>query len=919
MEKNKSVKKTLLVSLMTILACAALIAGTTFAWFTDSVSSGTNIIQSGNLQISATVHELDENGTIEYLAQYDFMQEQAQTFKFAETGADFKGNSKFMSAEAFAPNQKFVKLIRVHNAGSLAAKVKLYFSVQDNGLQNALWFAAASRDGAITVNRAPMANITETMNAKEFEVQPGQDTDIVLAYGMDAGAGSEYENKSVSIACTIIAAQVDEEASYPVVPNRIETELTQNVEASSGAVLADNNVSITIPENALASDTEVTFSVKTETATDSSVTYDISLKAENDSPLALNVPVSVELNIGKNLKNVNVKHSGEPMAEEDYSYNAVTGILTICTSSFSPFEVSFEANHAVRVNNSYYFTLNDAVENAKNGDTLVLLRDITGFTTEDIVEIPAGKTLTLDMNGKSIVTDSSFQGRPIKNLGNLTVTGDGVIDSSAAAFEDGGYGAIRNDEGGTLIIENGTFIGSVLGNGSAIRNGAGSSCTIYGGDFTGTSAVYNQGDMTIENGNFYSASCNSCSKAAGFEGVWAYAVQNRFGGSLVFNNGTVTGVQGGLSINGGTGVVNGGTFQTVACEVHGDSTAHYALYITGGDSFTTATVNGGTYTSASKTAVYIGNDTLGDGGAVLGAKATINDGKFSSKAGVNVMYVGTVNTEAELKGGEYTNNQVVNGKEKKTLDDYTAERYSVVAYSATRYVVEPWVGIVKYPDASGSTKLKDGRVFYLTQDVENETKTQGYVLYFNYADTTLDLNGYSLTAPTKKNSGSVAAITVGGSKDIVKLTINGTENSVVNGFSGAAMNNAVHVKEGATVVINGGTYTAGTAADGSACSVIRAGETIVNADGSVKSQTAGHVIINGGTFYSDYSYNGIYWLLNCQDGTGSTITVTGGTFRDFDPSNPQTENPNESFVAEGYTVVSEIRDGHTWYTVIKAQ
>ena len=104
------------------------------------------------------------------------------------------------------------------------------------------------------------------------------------------------------------------------------------------------------------------------------------------------------------------------------------------------------------------------------------------------------------------------------------------------------------------------------------------------------------------------------------------------------------------------------------------------------------------------------------------------------------------------------------------------------------------------------------------------------------------------------------------------------------------------------------------------------------ADGSAK------VTINGGNFTqqitgSDKQYDMIYasggakieiyggtfkcktpkWTLNCEDNSGSTITVYGGSFYGFDPSNAKTGD-GEIIVAEGYKVV---KDGQ-WYNVVPA-
>lgn len=51
MTKNKSTKRALLLSALSLLLCVSMLVGSTFAWFTDSVTSGQNTIQSGNLDV----------------------------------------------------------------------------------------------------------------------------------------------------------------------------------------------------------------------------------------------------------------------------------------------------------------------------------------------------------------------------------------------------------------------------------------------------------------------------------------------------------------------------------------------------------------------------------------------------------------------------------------------------------------------------------------------------------------------------------------------------------------------------------------------------------------------------------------------------------------------------------------------------
>jgi predicted ribosomally synthesized peptide with SipW-like signal peptide len=52
MTSSKSTKRALISSALAILMCAAMLIGTTFAWFTDTASTGVNKIVSGNLDIA---------------------------------------------------------------------------------------------------------------------------------------------------------------------------------------------------------------------------------------------------------------------------------------------------------------------------------------------------------------------------------------------------------------------------------------------------------------------------------------------------------------------------------------------------------------------------------------------------------------------------------------------------------------------------------------------------------------------------------------------------------------------------------------------------------------------------------------------------------------------------------------------------
>ncbi len=52
MTNRKSTKRALLGSVMAMVLCLAMLVGATFAWFTDTASTGVNKIQSGKLDVA---------------------------------------------------------------------------------------------------------------------------------------------------------------------------------------------------------------------------------------------------------------------------------------------------------------------------------------------------------------------------------------------------------------------------------------------------------------------------------------------------------------------------------------------------------------------------------------------------------------------------------------------------------------------------------------------------------------------------------------------------------------------------------------------------------------------------------------------------------------------------------------------------
>lgn len=175
------------------------------------------------------------------------------------------------------------------------------------------------------------------------------------------------------------------------------------------------------------------------------------------------------------------------------------------------------------VGDAVYFDLQSALDAAQAGETVKLIKNVTLTET---VNIPAGKTVILDLNGKTLTgsilapdaeltvqngkivnKDKGVSGIEI-NAGKLTLTNVDIdsarhalrIDGAVEATINGGTyrGAIGNGTGtyhavnisgaATVTIEDGTFVGpkgTTSDSGSAVNAQSGSTVIIKGGKFSG--------------------------------------------------------------------------------------------------------------------------------------------------------------------------------------------------------------------------------------------------------------------------------------------------------------------------------------------------------------------------------------------------------------------------------------------------
>lgn len=107
--KKKTSRRALLMSVLSLLLCVSMLIGTTYAWFTDSVTSATNVIEAGNLDVEL----------------YYQVEGQDEWTKVTSSTNIFQENA------LWEPGHTEVVRLKVVNEGTLALKYQLGVNVVD--------------------------------------------------------------------------------------------------------------------------------------------------------------------------------------------------------------------------------------------------------------------------------------------------------------------------------------------------------------------------------------------------------------------------------------------------------------------------------------------------------------------------------------------------------------------------------------------------------------------------------------------------------------------------------------------------------------------------------------------------------------------------------------------------------------------
>lgn len=379
--KARSTKKALLASLLSLVVCVSLLVGSTFAWFTDSVTSAQNVIQSGNLDVelyytydAAVAADPDSNAWV----------------KVGSTTDVFGYN-------LWEPGFTKVAYFKVVNEGSLALKYKLSADVYEevegknqagekfllsDHIKTALVPVGATRDQILAMEgtnlKASFGMSAEHLTAKGTATA----TKVVgMALWMPTTVGNEANHNGtdvpkITFGINLIATQdtvesdsfgsdYDTEAVYPNIAFPSIVTANQKIDDTTtrydiplyAPYLNDEGEfakqgSVVVPKDAVDPNAEeIEIVIKKLSVADSSVpvgntekatTLDITVEGIKEGNTAL---IEVTTNIGAGLGNIKLYHKNVQIPYK--SYNNDNGTLIFETTSFSPFTIVYTGKEPV--------------------------------------------------------------------------------------------------------------------------------------------------------------------------------------------------------------------------------------------------------------------------------------------------------------------------------------------------------------------------------------------------------------------------------------------------------------------------------------------------------------------------------------------------------------------------------------------
>ena len=475
MTSSKSTKRALITSALAILMCAAMLIGTTFAWFTDTASTGVNKIVSGNLKVDIIGADSDS-----HIEKLNFTK--AATTD-AEAGAEI----------LWEPGCRYLtEGFRIANKGNLALKWKAQVNTGTTAANEGNFDLLDVIDFYLVTKAADGTETETALDEFTGNLKKTETSDVYYIKGvMQTTAGNDYQGLTLDgISITVVATQdtvesdsfdnqYDKDAEYPILVTTGD-ELQAIVSNATAPVKIVLTNSITTNNFVIPADKDVTLDLNGRTVTNAG-----SHTILNKGHLTL-----TDSSADKSGQIISLKGNTAALRNGDNAVCVVEG------GTISRDGANGNTWHVVE--NFGKMTFNGGKVVLKHGNGFAITNGWNYFdpgasTTHAVMEINA---LELD-------TDSSG----IKNCryGDLTVN-DVTVTST-------GYWALSNDYLGTAVINGGTLTSNSF---KAVSNGA--AMTVNGGTFDGTQGFFVQSYATstvLNGGTFTNMNVNALSNYVG--------------------------------------------------------------------------------------------------------------------------------------------------------------------------------------------------------------------------------------------------------------------------------------------------------------------------------------------------------------------------------------------------------------------
>ena len=527
MNNKRATKRALLTSVMALVMCVVMLAGTTFAWFTDTASTAVNKIQAGNLDVQLLMRDADG-------AYVNIGDSQQVIFGGANSLVAQNNNQDTL----WEPGKTQVAYLAVRNAGNLALKYNILLNVRDEGLIGALDYAIVPQSKLSGENQTCTDTIASWVDAKgrtgaesgkltagTFTAAPNGCLDEIahdktntneteyfaLVVHMDENAGNTYMNKSVSIDMKVVATQAaaefdsfnnqyDKDAPLDFEPVATADELKAAAAAGKNVQLTQD---VTLAE-ALTFDNEVTIDLNGKTLTTGLNSNGYSLVTKENATIVNGTykGTGSARGIGAygnlNMRNVTVDVSGLvgvacSAADSQYTIedSTIKGGYALCNfSNKATINVSNSTLEGKTVglyhngsNSGLNLTVTGTKINAGNNGT-----DATGVYI-------SGSTATTTAGGyqKASFTDCTIKGNAAVEvkytdltLNNCTVIA--TVDSANASYTQNNNGSTTN---GFAVVSTDNATNNTMPKPEG-------TITINGGSYTGLIGLHSFSEITTK-------------------------------------------------------------------------------------------------------------------------------------------------------------------------------------------------------------------------------------------------------------------------------------------------------------------------------------------------------------------------------------------------------------------------------------